>query len=323
MGHGNSQESVLSNAMTRYIYISTFFSLSLLYSSLFLVVFKCTVVCISHILSFATMQYMLSSLKAAAEASGKPEWGSTGPTDAGHYNNWPEDTHFFSKEGGGWDGPYGEFFLTWYSQMLLDHGERILTSAKSIFDNTGVKISVKVAGIHWHYGTRSHAPELTAGYYNTRFRDGYLPIAQMLARHGAVFNFTCIEMRDHEQPQDALCSPEKLVNQVAMATQKAKVPLAGENALPRYDDCAHEQIIKAAQLNVEGNTDDTEMCAFTYLRMNPHLFQPDNWRKFVAFVKKMKEGKGAHKCWEQVEREAEHFVHVSTPLVQEAVAAMH
>ncbi|MFS7935895.1 putative beta-amylase [Helianthus anomalus] len=30
------------------------------------------------------------------------------------------------------------------------------------------------------------------------------------------------------------------------------------------------------------------MCAFTYLRMNPELFEADNWRRFVAFVKKMK-----------------------------------
>ncbi|KAM1301869.1 hypothetical protein ACFX2H_012851 [Malus domestica] len=268
-------------------------------------------------------KYMLSSLKAAAEAAGKPEWGSTGPTDAGHYNNWPEDTPFFRKEGGGWNTTYGEFFLGWYSQMLLDHGERILTSAKSIFEEAGVKISVKVAGIHWHYGTRSHAPELTAGYYNTRFRDGYIPIAQMLARHGAIFNFTCVEMRDHEQPQEAQCLPEKLVRQVAMATQKVNVPLAGENALPRYDDYAHEQILEASSLNVEGNAQGNQMCAFTYLRMNPHLFQPDNWRRFVAFVKKMKE-KGSHKCREEVEREAEHFVHISTPLVQEAaVALMH
>lgn len=322
-GHGNSQELVLSNVMTRYIYLSLCFLLSLLNSFPFLVVFKCYFVLYSHVFSLISMQYMLSSLKAAAEAANKRDWGSTGPTDAGQYNNWPEDTNFFRKEGGGWDSEYGEFFLTWYSQMLLDHGERILTSTKSVFDNTGVKISVKVAGIHWHYGTRSHAPELTAGYYNTRKRDGYLPIAQMLARHGAVFNFTCIEMRDHEQPQDALCAPEKLVNQVALATQKAQVHLAGENALPRYDEHAHEQILKASQLNVEGNSDDTEMCAFTYLRMNQHLFQPDNWRKFVAFVKKMKEGKSTDKCWEQVEREAEHFVHVTQPLVQEAVAMMH
>ncbi|KAL3359900.1 hypothetical protein AABB24_016412 [Solanum stoloniferum] len=269
-------------------------------------------------------KYMISSLQSAAEAFGKPEWGHTGPTDAGQYNNWPEDTNFFKQEGSGWDSQYGEFFLTWYSEMLLNHGERILQSAKAIFEDKGVKISVKIAGIHWHYGTRSHAPELTAGYYNTRNRDGYLPIAQMLARHGAVFNFTCVEMRDHEQPQDALCAPEKLVRQVALATQEAQVPLAGENALPRYDDYAHEQILQASSLNINDQSGDREMCAFTYLRMNPDLFHPDNWRRFVAFVKKMKEGKDTNKCREQVEREAEHFVHITQPLVQEAaVALMH
>jgi beta-amylase len=181
-------------------------------------------------------QYMLSNLKAAALSAGKSEWGHSGPTDAGGYNNWPEDTAFFRKEGGGWNGPYGEFFLLWYSQMLLDHGERILSDVFSIFsDCPRVKISVKVAGIHWHYGTRSHAAELTAGYYNTRFRDGYLPIARMLARHGAVFNFTCLEMRDCEQPGDACCRPEGLVKQVAAAAKEAGVHLAGENALPRYN----------------------------------------------------------------------------------------
>ncbi|XP_077252760.1 beta-amylase 1, chloroplastic-like [Tasmannia lanceolata] len=250
-------------------------------------------------------KYMRSSLKAAAESAGKPEWGNGGPTDAGHYNNWPEDTPFFRREGG-WDTPYGEFFLTWYSQLLLDHGERILNSAESIFRESLVKISVKVAGIHWHYGTRSHAPELTAGYYNTRFRDGYLPIARMLARHGAIFNFTCIEMRDYEQPKDAQCSPEKLVRQVALATREAGVALAGENALPRYDEGAHEQIMRGAAM---------EMCAFTYLRMGPDLFQADNWRRFVGFVKKMGEGK-------EVDRVGESFVHATRPLVQEAAVAL-
>lgn len=267
-------------------------------------------------------KYMLSSLKAAAEAAGKPEWGSTGPTDAGEYNNWPEDTPFFRREGGGWNSTYGEFFLGWYSKMLLDHGERIVSAAASIFEDTSVKISVKVAGIHWHYGTRSHAPELTAGYYNTRFRDGYLPIAQMFARHGAVFNFTCVEMHDHEQPQDALCAPEKLVKQVASATKAAQVPLAGENALPRYDDYAYEQIINASSLDVDGSAGGDSMCAFTYLRMNPDLFHADNWRQFVSFVKKMKEGKGAKRCQEELEREAEQYVHITRPLVQEAALAL-
>ncbi|GJN20800.1 hypothetical protein PR202_gb08222 [Eleusine coracana subsp. coracana] len=116
-------------------------------------------------------RYMLSSLKAAAEAAGKPEWGHGAPTDAGGYHSWPEDTLFFKRDNGGWSTEYGDFFLSWYSQMLIDHGDRVLTGATSVYSGTpGVEVSVKVAGIHWHYGTRSHAPELTAGYYNTRAR---------------------------------------------------------------------------------------------------------------------------------------------------------
>ncbi|CAN6282920.1 unnamed protein product [Urochloa humidicola] len=261
-------------------------------------------------------RYMLSSLKAAAEAAGKPEWGHGGPTDAGSYNNWPEDTLFFRRENGGWSSEYGDFFLSWYSQMLLEHGDRILTSATSVFSASPVEVSVKVAGIHWHYGTRSHAPELTAGYYNTRHRDGYLPIARLLARHGAVLNFTCVEMRDHEQPQEAQCMPEALVRQVGAAARAAGVGLAGENALPRYDGAAHDQVVATA---AEPRDAGDRMVAFTYLRMGADLFHPDNWRRFAAFVRRMS---GAESCREAAEREARGVAQATGSLVHEAAVAL-
>ncbi|KAI5016355.1 hypothetical protein ZWY2020_006206 [Hordeum vulgare] len=261
-------------------------------------------------------RYMLSSLKAAAEAAGKPEWGFTGPTDAGGYLSWPEDTLFFRQDGGGWDSQYGQFFMSWYSQMLQDHGDRVLSGATSVFGSTpDVHLSAKVAGIHWHYGTRSHAPELTAGYYNTRHHDGYQPIARMLARHGAVLNFTCVEMRDHEQPQDAQCMPEGLVRQVAAAARAAGIGLAGENALPRYDDTAHDQVVGTAAERAE----EDRMVAFTYLRMGPDLFQPDNWRRFAAFVKRMSK---SGSCREAAEREAHGVAHATGSLVHEAATAL-
>ncbi|CAN6314099.1 unnamed protein product [Urochloa humidicola] len=263
-------------------------------------------------------RYMLSSLKAAAEAVGKPEWGNAGPGDSGSYKDWPEDTPFFRREGG-WNTEYGQFFMSWYSQMLLEHGERILSAATGVFTAVpGVKISVKVAGIHWHYGTRSHAAELTAGYYNTRHHDGYQPIARMLGRHGAVLNFTCVEMRDHEQPQDAQCRPEALVQQVAAAARDAGVGLAGENALPRYDETAHDQVVATAAEKAE----EDRMVAFTYLRMGPDLFQPENWRRFAAFVKRMSGAGKKDMCREQVEREASGVAHATQPLVQEAAVAL-
>ena len=228
---------------------------------------------------------MRASLEAAAESIGKRDWGSKGgPHDSGQYNQFPEDTGFFKKEGT-WNTEYGKFFLEWYSGKLLQHGDRILAASKGIFHGTGAKLSAKVAGIHWHYGTRAHAAELTAGYYNTRHRNGYSPIAKMLAKHGVVFNFTCMEMKDGQQPGYANCSPEGLVRQVKMATRDAKAELAGENALERYDGGAYEQIL-ATSRSESGNG----LTAFTYLRMNKNLFEPNNWRNLVEFVKTMSEG---------------------------------
>ncbi|KAK9121121.1 hypothetical protein Syun_018738 [Stephania yunnanensis] len=230
-------------------------------------------------------KYMKASLQASAVAIGKNEWGQNGPHDAGNYHQFPEDTGFFKREGT-WNTEYGQFFLQWYSAKLLEHGDQILAAAAAIFQATGAKLSGKVAGIHWHYKTRSHAAELTAGYYNTLFRDGYIPIAHMLGKHGTVLNFTCMEMRDGEQPASANCSPEGLVRQVKMAAKAAKTELAGENALERYDEGAFQQVLATSRSDL-GNG----LSAFTYLRMNKRLFDGENWRNLVNFVKSMEGGR--------------------------------
>ncbi|KAI9087045.1 hypothetical protein K1719_031006 [Acacia pycnantha] len=229
-------------------------------------------------------KYMRASLEAAAESIGNRDWGRSGPHDSGQYNQFPEDTGFFRREGT-WNSDYGSFFLAWYSNKLIEHGDRILESAGRIFQSTGAKLSAKIAGIHWHYNTRSHAAELTAGYYNTRSRDGYLPIAQMLAKHGAILNFTCMEMKDSQQPHHASCSPEGLVRQVKTTTKTARVQLVGENALERYDGDGYGQVMETSRSDC-GNG----LVAFTYLRMNKRLFEEQNWRQFADFVRSMSEG---------------------------------
>jgi beta-amylase len=213
--------------------------------------------------------------------------------------------------------------------MLLAHGERVLSAACGIFCGSGVTISGKIAGIHWHYGTRSHAAELTAGYYNTRSRDGYLPIAQMFAKHGITLNFTCIEMKDIEQPANAVCSPENLVRQVAIASRKAGIRMAGENALPRFDAGAHHQIVKKSRLQMSEkgdhmtNLEEFEpLSAFTFLRMCESLFRSENWSLFVPFVRHMEEGRTFHP-WEEDAHTAEIHVHATRPFVQEAASLMY
>ena len=80
-----------------------------------------------------------------------------------------------------------------------------------------ILIDEKLSGIHWWYKTASHASELTAGFYNPCNRDGYAPISEMLQKHGAALNFTCVELRTLDQEEgfpEALADPEGLVWQV-------------------------------------------------------------------------------------------------------------
>ena len=77
-----------------------------------------------------------------------------------------------------------------------------------------VEVTLKVAGIHWWYRTRSHAAELTAGYYNTAGRDGYNALIEICAKHGTGLTLTCVEMCDGQHPPEALCGPEGLLRQV-------------------------------------------------------------------------------------------------------------
>ena len=63
-----------------------------------------------------------------------------------------------------------------------------------------VEVSLKLAGIHWWYRTRSHAAELTAGYYNTAQRDGYNALIEVI-----MGNCTKAERKEEER-SDYICS---------------------------------------------------------------------------------------------------------------------
>ncbi|KAL9322547.1 hypothetical protein ACSQ67_010600 [Phaseolus vulgaris] len=146
-----------------------------------------------------------------------------------------------------------------------------------------------VAGIHWWYKTESHAAELTAGYYNLHHRDGYRPIARMLSRHNAILNFTCLEMRNYEQPVEAQSGAEELVRQVLSCGWKENLKVAGENALARYDREAYDQILQNARPNgiSKLGRPRLKMYGVTYLRLSDDLMKQKNFEIFTAFVRKM------------------------------------
>ncbi|XP_058195269.1 beta-amylase 2, chloroplastic isoform X2 [Rhododendron vialii] len=229
-------------------------------------------------------QYLLTSLKTAAEVGGHSLWGS-GPDNAGSFNSRPHETEFF-RDGGEYDSDYGRFFLNWYSQFLIDHGDRVLAQANLAFE--GTCIAAKLSGIHWWYKTASHAAELTAGFYNTSNHDGYTRIATMLKKHGAALNFTCVELRtmdQHENFPEALADPEALVWQVFKAAWDVTIPVASENALPCYNRESYDKILE----NAKPLNDPEGRCisAFTYLRLSSVLMEEQNFTEFEQFVKRM------------------------------------
>lgn len=76
--------------------------------------------------------YMLKSLRAAAEASNRPEWGYAGPHDSGTYCSRAEQTGFFHPDCGNWRTEYGNFFLSWYSGLLLKHVNRMVAMGNRV-----------------------------------------------------------------------------------------------------------------------------------------------------------------------------------------------
>lgn len=82
----------------------------------------------------------MKSLKKAAEVRGHTFWGK-GSDNAGSYNSRPHETRFFC-DGGDYDGYYGRFFLNWYSQFLVDHGDRVLALSNLAFEGTPIAAKV-------------------------------------------------------------------------------------------------------------------------------------------------------------------------------------
>lgn len=231
-------------------------------------------------------KYLRADFKEAAKKAGYPEWDV--PDNAGTYNDTPEKTGFFGQDEI-YLSDYGKFFLTWYSNNLLKHSDQILEEANKAFFGYKIKLAAKVSGIHWWYNDDTHAAELTAGYYNLNNRDGYRTIARMLSRHYACLNFTCLEMRDSEQPAIAKSGPQKLVQQVLSAGWRENIDVAGENALSRYDRLGYNQILLNSRPNgVNKNTSPKlKLSGLTYLRLSDELLGRKNFSIFKTFVKRM------------------------------------
>ncbi|XP_057771950.1 inactive beta-amylase 9 [Salvia miltiorrhiza] len=221
---------------------------------------------------------MLSLLKHHAEAHGNPLWGFGGPHDAPGYNESPEVGGFFADNGGAWENQYGDFFLSWYSNQLLSHGDRILALAASTFKDDPITLSGKIPLMHPWSKLRSHPSELTAGFYNTAGRDGYDAVAEMFSRNSCQVILPGFDLSDESQPNESRSSPESLLAAMQAACRKHETAVLGQNALVCGAPRSFEQISK----NLTG--ENAVASLFTYQRMGADFFSPEHFPRFTKFV---------------------------------------
>lgn len=80
--------------------------------------------------------------------------------------------------------------------------------------------------------------------------------------------------------------------QVLNAGWREGLEVACENALPRYDVSAFNQIIQNARPEgmVQEGRPQNRISSFTFLRLGPDLLMDTNWAEFVRFVRRMHVG---------------------------------
>ncbi|KAK7387859.1 hypothetical protein VNO78_22655 [Psophocarpus tetragonolobus] len=224
-------------------------------------------------------QHMLSFLKQQAEASGNPLWGLGGPHDASTYDQSPNSNSFF-RDGGSWESPYGDFFLSWYAEQLITHGDCLLSLAASTFSDTGVRVYGKIPLMHSWYRTQSHPSELTAGFYNTIKRNGYEPVVKMFSRNSCKIILPGMDMSDTCLPHEMLSSPDMLLAQIIESCRKHGVKVSGQNISESGALGGFDQIKKNL---CAGNVLDL----FIYQRMGARFFSPKHFPSFTEFVRSL------------------------------------
>lgn len=260
-------------------------------------------------------KYLLSHLKACAHHFGQPSWGLGGPHDAGSYCQWPHQTGFFHQHGS-WAMPYGKFFLQWYSEMLVHHGDLVLGVAREALCGEATKgmppapgapsvsssgvvaasrgcpvvsLHARLPGMHWWYNTASHAPELTAGYYNTAAREGYLPVMSMLGKHGVGVRLRSAELRNHELMPQALCDPEKQLALQRTVAAALLVPVSLDNLTVRFDEGALNRLEGALfDASVYQGVELPQVTGLVFNKMCDGLFEPGNWTRFKDFIRRVR-----------------------------------
>ncbi|KAJ9549694.1 hypothetical protein OSB04_022237 [Centaurea solstitialis] len=204
-------------------------------------------------------KYLQQNLRKTSNLRGHTFW-ARGPENAGNYNSRPQETGFFCEQGD-YDSYYGRFFLQWYARSLVDHANTVLSLASLAFED--IQMVVKIPAVYWWYKSRSHAAELTAGYYNPANQDGYSALFEVLKKYSVVVKFICSEMQISSDGNDeALADPEGLTWQVLNSAWDQGLSVSGQNAFPCYDKEVFMRLVETAKPS--NDPDHHHFTSFTF-----------------------------------------------------------
>jgi beta-amylase len=158
---------------------------------------------------------------------------------------------------------YGQDFLAWYHQSLMDHGCRVLEATVDVVrrhcnnvpkNQLAPIVGIKIPGVHWQWRCTDvpRYSELTAGLIPpsacfvpsetscTGYEDvfGMVKKVSAEARWPLRVHFTALEMDDDAvactwpNDQEKTSMAYSLVNAVGRTAAESSVLLSGENALP-------------------------------------------------------------------------------------------
>ncbi|CAN8255934.1 unnamed protein product [Cochlearia groenlandica] len=223
--------------------------------------------------------HMLSALKRYAESTGNPFWGLGGPHDAPAYDQQPHSSSFFS-DGGSWESQYGDFFLSWYSSLLVSHADRVFSVASSAFSGTGVSLCGKLPLLHQWHKLRSHPSELTAGFYSSSGHDRYEAIAEIFAKNSCRMIIPGMDLSNKHQTPESLLSPESLLAHIKTSCKKHGVVVSGQNSSAPVPG-GFERIVE----NLKDESVGIDL--FTYQRMGALFFSPEHFHAFTVFVRNL------------------------------------
>ena len=268
-------------------------------------------------------KYALKALQEYANERNCSDWGKSGPHDAGEVNDFGPVSHFF-QDNGSWRTDYGQFFLTFYHDQLMKHGERMLQSANRAIREkySDVALEMRLPNTYWWNHCESRPAQATSGYprFTDQSRDAYDEAMAMLFRNNAHASVQGGELGDeriaNENTTNAQANPEKSVSYVKQAASRKHVEYTLETeAMDDFSDESFRRLYahgmgvdavcesKCESIFAEDCTvGDCSIAKRTTVGIiGSEMFEKENWKRLCVFQQSM----AGFSAWELIREEEE------------------